>query len=79
MMIHYLIKLKKKKKNTLFFWSYGPLKFGHFKIVSKISQSIWARGLKLGQLIGDNMCEQDISETIWAKGLELGQLIGDDE
>ena len=28
--------------------------FCHFKIVSKISQSIWARELKLGQLIEDD-------------------------
>ena len=30
-------------------------KFGHFKLIGKISQKqFWARGLKLGQLIGDD-------------------------
>ena len=36
------------------FWSYAPLKKSEWNLVSKISQSIWARGLKLGQLTGDD-------------------------
>ena len=36
------------------FWSYAPLKKSEWNLVCKISQSIWARGLKLGQLIGDD-------------------------
>ena len=36
------------------FWSYAPLKKSAWNLVSKISQSIWARGLKHGQLIGDD-------------------------
>ena len=35
------------------FWSYAPSKKSEWNLVSKISQkSVWARGLKLGQLIG---------------------------
>ena len=33
-----------KKKITLFFRSYGPLKFGRFKIVSKISRKVFELG-----------------------------------
>ena len=37
------------------FWSYASLKKSEWNLVSKISQkSIWTRGLKLGQLIGND-------------------------
>ena len=45
----------KKKKITLFFQIYGPLKIWAFKICQQdISKTIWATGLKLGQVIGDD-------------------------
>ena len=37
----YIIIIKKK---ILFFQIYGPLKFGHFKLVSKISQKLFELG-----------------------------------
>ena len=69
-------------------------KFGHFKLVSKVSKNYLRYGLKLGQLIGYDAqitwlnFEQILSifswvmalvSKIWARGLKLGQLIGDDE
>ena len=36
------------------FWSYAPLKKSEWNFVSKISRKVWARGLKLGQLIVDD-------------------------
>ena len=47
------------KKNSYYFSGVIAFwKFGHVKLVSKISRKlfeIWARGLKLGQLIGDDV------------------------
>ena len=54
-MMSRLQDLIKKKKITLFFWSYGPLKIcAFYNGQQDISETIWAGDLKLGQPIGDN-------------------------
>ena len=40
--------------NYLPFWSYAPLKKNQKKIWQDITKTIWARGLKFGQLIGND-------------------------
>ena len=51
----YITWLNFKKKSPYFFGVMTLWKFGHFKTCQQdISKSIWARGLKLDQLIGDD-------------------------
>ena len=47
---------KIKKKIILIFRSYSPLKIWAFETCQQdMSKIVWARGLKRGQLIGDDM------------------------